>query len=461
MSLWLAVALGIVAMLTWAHITSKRDEKRERAAREDHGERAAREDHARRRLAHVKSVPLPPELLTPRPRPLTVQQDFSALRSWVLNAPSTTVPAWKTELLQNGAVVRGVILSVDNDNSPDNGLQADDVTFAFFDATGAPAFGRISGVAWFGGRAPLWCRVGHPIAVLIDEKTGAIDVYENLVVDAGREPPPPASAPAPPAPVAVPSPHERAAPPRDVAQPHSRAALVLRVVHDGSYFVVSPGDDVIVGCTPETAGLIVRAEGVARRHARFVHDGHKLVVEDQGSQHGTLVNDVPVQRARLVHGDRVLVGAAEIQVERPADEPAAATAPHAAPPVKAAMERRDVMLMSTGLSGPNHAPLGGASLVLRVVEDGRRFVVSPGDDVTLGRSAEAATLVVDVRGVARRHARFTHDGDTLIVEDLETAPGTFLNGIRVQRAAVSPGDTLHIGTARLVVERASSTRTVE
>lgn len=82
-----------------------------------------------------------------------------------------------------------------------------------------------------------------------------------------------------------------------------------------------------------------------------------------------------------------------------------------------------------------------------------RFRVTPGAPRTLGR-ATGATFIVDAPLVSRIHCRLgvTPDG-RLLVEDLGSTNGTFVNGRRVERALLAPGDTLRIGRAELVVER--------
>ena len=72
---------------------------------------------------------------------------------------------------------------------------------------------------------------------------------------------------------------------------------------------------------------------------------------------------------------------------------------------------------------------------------------------TLGRS-DKCRLVVAHGTVSRYHAELgrTETG-RLEVRDLGSLNGTWVNGWRVERAALRPGDTLHVGDVRLVVER--------
>src|SRR5437660_304817 len=47
---------------------------------------------------------------------------------------------------------------------------------------------------------------------------------------------------------------------------------------------------------------------VSRRHAVIEKDGDRFIIADLGSRNGTFVNDVPVRRRELQHGDRVRIG---------------------------------------------------------------------------------------------------------------------------------------------------------
>lgn len=57
-----------------------------------------------------------------------------------------------------------------------------------------------------------------------------------------------------------------------------------------------------------TAGLTVADPSVSRRHSQIDKDGEDFVIADLDSLNGTFINDVPVKRRTLRHGDRVRIG---------------------------------------------------------------------------------------------------------------------------------------------------------
>src|SRR5262249_7153656 len=61
-------------------------------------------------------------------------------------------------------------------------------------------------------------------------------------------------------------------------------------------------------------------------------------------------------------------------------------------------------------------------------------------------------VVLPVRGVSRQHARLELGPDGLVLEDLGSKNGSVVNGVRVQRSLLRPGDELGIGPVALRLE---------
>ncbi|HME89800.1 MAG TPA: GGDEF domain-containing protein [Myxococcaceae bacterium] len=67
-------------------------------------------------------------------------------------------------------------------------------------------------------------------------------------------------------------------------------------------------------------------------------------------------------------------------------------------------------------------------------------------EVVLGRSAECQ-FQVDDDGISRKHAKVSLGNDNQFqVEDLGSTNGTFLNGVRIEAAALQDGDKIQIGS---------------
>jgi ABC transport system ATP-binding/permease protein len=80
------------------------------------------------------------------------------------------------------------------------------------------------------------------------------------------------------------------------------------------------------------------------------------------------------------------------------------------------------------------------------------FRVSPGSVKTIGRSA-GAELILDAALVSRIHCRLEANDETLEVIDLESTNGVYVNGERVSRAHLIPGDRLKVGRVELLLGR--------
>lgn len=82
-----------------------------------------------------------------------------------------------------------------------------------------------------------------------------------------------------------------------------------------------------------------------------------------------------------------------------------------------------------------------------------RFRMRSGQTKTVGR-ATRADFVLDATLVSRIHCRLTvsPSGD-LVVDDLSSTNGTFVNGQRVKRQPLSVGDKLSVGRLDFMVTR--------
>ena len=110
---------------------------------------------------------------------------------------------------------------------------------------------------------------------------------------------------------------------------------------------------------------------------------------------------------------------------RPA-RPAPAPAPAPAPPAR-----------------PSGAP-GRLRVVKPPALAGRSFQLTEAE-VTVGRAPGCAVLLDDPT-VSSLHARLTHRGDQVVIDDLASRNGTLLNGRRLKApTALAPGDKVGIG----------------
>jgi len=109
-------------------------------------------------------------------------------------------------------------------------------------------------------------------------------------------------------------------------------------------------------------------------------------------------------------------------------------------------------------SGPPTAP--AAALDLEAAVDNTRAFLVNGDDrreltgerAVIGRSRECDVQIADPN-VSRQHAELRREGSGFVIVDLGSTNGIEVNGRKVKRATLEPGDRVSIGQTDLVFER--------
>jgi ABC transport system ATP-binding/permease protein len=80
----------------------------------------------------------------------------------------------------------------------------------------------------------------------------------------------------------------------------------------------------------------------------------------------------------------------------------------------------------------------------------RHFELADGTQLTVGRSKDCEICLEDT-AVSRRHCTIEAVGTGVVLTDLESANGTFLNERLIRTASAVPGDTIRVGGTVLVV----------
>jgi len=71
--------------------------------------------------------------------------------------------------------------------------------------------------------------------------------------------------------------------------------------------------------------------------------------------------------------------------------------------------------------------------------------------VSIGRSPDN-DIPIDNLAISNYHARVYYEGGRLVVEDLDSLNGTFVNDLRVERATLHDGDSIWIGKHHIKVD---------
>jgi pSer/pThr/pTyr-binding forkhead associated (FHA) protein len=84
------------------------------------------------------------------------------------------------------------------------------------------------------------------------------------------------------------------------------------------------------------------------------------------------------------------------------------------------------------------------SLIVRIGGTAPWEIPLDRDECIVGRSADC-DLPIEDQGLSRQHATFHVNGGKVTVEDLDSRNGTFVEGERVERRALRPGDRVRLG----------------
>src|SRR5690242_4906755 len=81
-------------------------------------------------------------------------------------------------------------------------------------------------------------------------------------------------------------------------------------------------------------------------------------------------------------------------------------------------------------------------------DKGKAFLVYPGPQRMLGRSASAEYQLSDPR-ISRNHCQLVLEGDQVTLIDNDSQGGSYVNGQRVKRQALKVGDVVQVGDTQL------------
>lgn len=167
--------------------------------------------------------------------------------------------------------------------------------------------------------------------------------------------------------------------------------------------------------------ILLPSENVSRRHARLLVEAGRLFIEDLNSANGVFVNGERIrERTALADGAVVRIG--------------------------------DFTMRVRGAGGTQGPPAAHVRLIGRnlSVED-QVFEVDRAT-VVVGRGRDAGITLPDP-SVSRVHARLILQPDGhVLVEDMGSANGTFVNSQRVRIWQLAEGDLLRFGNVEFLVE---------
>ncbi|MFN7974648.1 MAG: FHA domain-containing protein [Acidobacteriota bacterium] len=220
-----------------------------------------------------------------------------------------------------------------------------------------------------------------------------------------------------------------------------------------------PGDPASEFQAPLEKGVITvgRVEGndivlptgeISRRHVRIGLKDGRVFVEDMGSSNGTFVNAQKIGgQVLLGPNDVARIGPWEFKLAVAGAARGQAPAPAVADGLMATKAGKAQGVAAAKPTAPHAAPAARPGFVLLIRDKRTRQETEqplPEGETILGRVAPA-NVVLPSDGVSRRHLSLTRTGDLVVMRDLGSSNGTFVNGHRIPECSLGPQDVVEVG----------------
>lgn len=176
----------------------------------------------------------------------------------------------------------------------------------------------------------------------------------------------------------------------------------------------------------EDAGIVLALPGIAPHHAEIDRSGERvqlLPLAEPVKLNGRVIRNAIV----IKPGDTIELASVRCRLVASGGE--AEEAEDRSTRMRDALPR----YVLRGVSGPTF---------------GRSFGVA--GTMTIGRHADC-DVCVPLGEISRHHARVKPGNDGVLVEDLDSANGTYINGKRVRSGTLHPGEELALDTVRFML----------
>lgn len=206
-----------------------------------------------------------------------------------------------------------------------------------------------------------------------------------------------------------------------------------------------PKDSIVFGRT-NTCDVELPIKSISRRHAEIVREAQDYFLSDLKSGNGTFLNNQkirPLEKNLLRSGDTIRIEDYEIRFLLAEDSPE-----H---PVE---EDTDTDILEIKLIKKMLKTLDSDETpsveVLNGVAVGKKLLIPESkQEVVIGRDGNA-DLTIDENVISRLHAKLERKWGGIVITDLQSKNGTFVNNDRVEEKLLRDGDKVMLGTVKLL-----------
>ena len=173
-----------------------------------------------------------------------------------------------------------------------------------------------------------------------------------------------------------------------------------------------------IGSAPENS-LVINDKNIAEFHAEIKNDNNKVVILSRSKDAMLYINNEKINKAKQLNpGDIIKLGNVELDLIDP---------------------QSTQYKSSIGLK-PANAPEWKLKSTASWMEN-QLFPIE--GKTVLGREANC-DISIPVEHLSRRHVEFEVKGGKLLIRDLDSSNGTFLNGNRITESYAKPGDKIKV-----------------
>lgn len=164
--------------------------------------------------------------------------------------------------------------------------------------------------------------------------------------------------------------------------------------------------------------LMIDDASVQELHAEIIQKGDQIVLLDRGTKNTIKVNGTPVKgQVAIKAGDVITLGSVELELIDPK------SATHNVAPAATGSKDAWALTCNASWMPKSHFPIH--------------------DKVVIGRDP-GCDIHVAIDHLSRRHVEIEIRSNQLVLKDLGSANGTFVNGNRVDEATLRPGDKIKL-----------------
>lgn len=191
--------------------------------------------------------------------------------------------------------------------------------------------------------------------------------------------------------------------------------------------LIAPGKTIGRGAVND---IVIDQDGVNGFHADLKVEGDRVILTDVNTQTGTDLNGVKLSGPMdLKVGDIIQIQGVELEI----------------------IEHEEAVARTLVLSGAALAEWGGGHWSLTAdsgPEKGQRIPVR--EFMEIGRALECDISILEP-SLSRKHAELSLIGDELIIKDLGSVNGTYVNGSKVEEVSLKDRDVIQFNKIRFIV----------